>query len=118
MKKTMIGAACVLALAAFLLVPMTGWADPAVVIMDFGCGLIDGDGGFVLTYGTIEIQNSSGNATLKCHATGVANDTGQAVHWDFDNTGLECGTSDGLTTDWHETVSASGNATLTCVVHN
>jgi hypothetical protein len=119
MKKTLIAAACALALAVFLLVPMSVWASPAVVIMDFGCGLLDGNGGFAFTYGTIEIDTSSGNTTEKCHASGVPNDTGTAVHWDITNTGLECGTESGaLTPDWHETVSADGEATLTCVVHN
>jgi hypothetical protein len=114
MKKTLIAVACALALAAFLFVPMTVWANGAVVIQDFACGLIDGDGNFIVTYGTIEVQNPSGHATLKCHATGVANDTGSAVHWDITNTGVDCGTSYGSTADWHETVSTSGNATLTC----
>ena len=86
---------------------------PAVVINDFGCGMFDGDGGFVFTDNSHAVITSSGNSLLKCSVTGVANSTGKAVHYrDF-----LCGTFLGLTTDSHEVVSASGNATLTCHVH-
>ena len=47
----------------------------------------------------------------------VDNDEGKAVKWDFDETGLLCGIPTsvcGSTAEWHETVSKSGNAKLTC----
>jgi len=86
--------------------------DPAIVINDFGCGLMDGDGNFAFADASHAVVTSSGNSTLKCSAT-VANSQGKAVNYnDF-----LCGTPLGLTTDSHETVSASGQATLTCKVH-
>jgi hypothetical protein len=84
--------------------------EGAVVINDFGCGMMDGDGNFVYTEASHAVITPSNNTTLKCSVTGVANSTGKAVNYkDF-----LCGTPLGLTTDSHETVSASGNATLTC----
>ncbi len=86
---------------------------PATVIKDFDCGVIDGDGGFFLTDASLTVITSSGNSILKCSAKGVPNSTGQAVQYDD----FECGTFIGTTFDSHETVSASGNVTLTCKVH-
>ena len=88
--------------------------SPAIHISGFGCGMLDGDGGGVAADRSRVVITSSGNANLKCSVSGVANSTGSAVHWDFDNTGFLCGTTVGLTEQWKETVSASGNATLTC----
>ena len=86
--------------------------DPAVVINGFTCGVIDGDGGFFVTDQTHTVITSSGNSVLKCHASGVPNSTGSAVN----RSGFLCGTALGLTTDSHETVSASGEVDLTCKV--
>jgi hypothetical protein len=84
--------------------------EPAIVINDFGCGMQDGDGGFVFTDISHTVITSSENSTLKCSVKGVANSTGKAVQYkDF-----ICGTFLGLTTNSHTVVSASGNATLTC----
>jgi hypothetical protein len=117
MKKTLIGGLCAMAFVVLLFAPMV-WADPAIVIKDFGCGMLDGNGGFVFTTGSIDVITSSGNSNLQCTANGVPNDTGSAVHWSFDNTGFLCGTLDGnLTEEWQETVSNGGNATLICKVH-
>ncbi|GAA4744209.1 hypothetical protein [Flavisolibacter ginsenosidimutans] len=84
----------------------------AFIANDFTCGLIDGDGNFAFADASHTVITSSGNSVLKCSAT-VPNSTGKAVNYnDF-----LCGTFIGLTTDSHETVSASGQATLTCKVH-
>jgi hypothetical protein len=117
MKKTMIGGLCALAFALLLFAPMVAWGDPAVVIKDFGCGVIDGDGGFAFATGSITVITSNGTSILKCSAKRVANSTGSAVQWNFEDTGFLCGTPAGITADWEEIVSASGNATLTCKVH-
>jgi hypothetical protein len=116
-KKTLIGGLLAVAFALLLFAPMVARADPAVVIKDFICVLIDGDGDFVIGTGTISVTTSSGVSNYVCKASGVANDTGSAVKWNFDDTGLLCGTELGATDDWSETVSASGNATLTCKFH-
>jgi hypothetical protein len=90
--------------------------NAAVHIGPNGCGLLDGNGGIALVTGTQVITNGGQNIE-KCSGS-VPNDTGKAVNYDTNNNpisvGLLCGTSSGLTADWHETVSASGNATLTC----
>jgi hypothetical protein len=98
-------------------------ADPgngngASVYKDFGCTLFDGNGGFVfVATGTHSVEITNGNAVTICKASGVPNSTGKAAHWDNSNTGDFCFIAGGLTTDWNETVSASGEATLRCHVN-
>ncbi len=108
--------------ASLMLVTPAAYADPAIILTDFGCGVIDGDGNGFFTTDTKTVSSQNGkpgnlNITLKCHASGVPNSTGKAVHWNFNNTGFSCGTQFGSTTDWNETVSASGKAVLTCKIH-
>ena len=89
--------------------------DGAVVIKDFGCGLLDGDGHGVTSDASHSVITSSGNSTMKCSAT-VANSAHKTVKYNADNTGMGCLTLAGATWDWSEVVSASGQATLTCKV--
>ena len=108
--------------ASLMLVTPAANADPAIIITDFACGLLDGDGFGFGTTDTKVVSSQNGkpgnrNINFKCHATGVPNSTGKAVHWNFDNTGFTCGTLFGSTTDWKETVSAGGKAVLTCKIH-
>jgi len=92
--------------------------NAAVHIDASGCALFDGNGGLVFSTNAGEVITSGGQDLEKCRVTGVPNDSGKAVNYDTNNNpifvGLECGTVSGGTTNWHETVSASGNATLTC----
>lgn len=94
------------------------FAAPAIIITEFGCGLLDGNGDFAFTTDTKSVTTTGGDGTimLKCQAD-VANDTGKAVNYDFEGTSLSCGTSLGGTDQWHQTVSASGKATLTCHIN-
>jgi len=98
---------------------LTAHADPAIIITDFGCGMLDGDGGFVGTTDSkvVNTNNANGIINFKCHVKDVANSTGMAVHWDYETAGFSCNTLFGSTTDWKETVSADGNAVLTCKIH-
>ncbi|WP_426671116.1 hypothetical protein ACPPVU_07750 [Mucilaginibacter sp. McL0603] len=108
MKKLMISFIAII----FLSVALISWksvADGAAVINDFGCGMFDGNGNFVFTDMSHAVVTSSGNGMIRCEAT-VGNTTGQAVVY----SGFECGTFAGVTTQSHETVSASGQATLIC----
>ena len=91
-------------------------AASAVVIKDLGCGLLDGEGNFVFTDESHAVITPSGKGKLTCSVKDIANPTGQAVHWNFSNTGLLCSTPAGVTEQWNETVSASGNAKLVCHV--
>jgi hypothetical protein len=105
----------VLVSAAFLgALAQPASADRAVVIRNFGCGLLDGNGGFAFTTDTHTVFTPRSTGKLTCQAR-VPNPSGRAVHFDFDSTGLECALFFAITTTWHETVSASGRATLTCV---
>jgi len=79
------------------------------------CAVFDGDGAIV----TLDLSNStvtpSGNGHIKCQASGLANSTGKAAKFNYENTGIECFIAGvGYTQDWQNTVSASGNSTLQC----
>ena len=92
-------------------------ADGAVVINDQGCSLLDGNGAFAAADSDHAVITPSGNGVLKCKATVAPPAGGKAVQWNLTNTGVFCSTLAGFTDDWRETVSASGEATLTCKVH-
>jgi hypothetical protein len=89
----------------------------AAVHIDYtSCSLFDGNGaGASVDQGSAVITHGGQNIT-KCSGS-VPNDSGQAQNYDENNNpagpGTLCGTQSGFS-DWHETVSASGNATLTC----
>ncbi len=112
-------AVLVMAVAA----PATATAPKAAVVINpatFACGFLDGNGNLFFTANNRIVANHSGNWLLKCEGSKVPNATGKAVHYSGPKDGL-CGTSDPvlgpetvLTTDWNETVSAGGQATLTC----
>lgn len=107
-------ASCLFVGAIFFLSGFASSTDNngAFVDKDFGCGLMDGYGGFhFVTDGTISIVNSAGNTTLICKAKGLPT-PGTAVVTE----GFACGTYLGLTYDSQNVVSASGNVTLRCQV--
>ena len=120
MRKILIAATLVAAIVVFLAISGGGQVakadnNGASVFKDFGCGLFDGDGGFAFTtVGTHSVEITNGNRITVCKASDVPNSTGKAVHWDFDNKGVLCGVAGGATSQWDETVSASGEATLRC----
>jgi len=97
-------------------------ADPAVVIRGDGCGLFDGNGDFAFTTDTqiVATQSQDGNAHLRCQADVPPSSSGGAAKFDFESTGSFCGILTPfdfeVTDQWHETVSASGKATLICHV--
>lgn len=111
---------CALAgLFTFGAVPAMSDSDnSAVMIKDFGCGVLNGNGNVEFAEGRISVKTHGGTTTLVCKAKGVLNDSGKAVVWNYDNTGFMCGTAGGPTAYWQNTVSASGNATLVCHVRN
>jgi hypothetical protein len=123
MRKVLLAALLLVAVAALMLVSGFGRVaaakadNGAVIINDAGCGLLDGNGGFALADSDHAVITSNGNGVLVCKASGLANDTGTAVRYNFASTGFLCGTPAGATQDWSETVSASGNATLSCHVN-
>lgn len=112
-----LGKACASLLVLFA---VSAAADPAIIVTDNGCGLLDGDGGQVFSSSdkTVFSNNGQGgNVTLKCYLSGVANSTGKAVKWNFDNTGAACVTLFGATFNWREVVDSEGDAVLTCKIN-
>ena len=107
------------------------------------CAVVDGNGAVVPVPCTMQVATPSanGNAMVVVRASGIANPTGRTVHWGPDNPGYQwaglfyytfgltappypCGVKVGpgstyfvdivFTTDWHATVTPSGEATVTC----
>ena len=116
-------------IASGLLVAKPAYAAAAIVIKPAGgCAFFDGNGGFFFTSNTQIVATSSanGNTMLKCSATNVANSQGHAVTYDTNNNpfgpGVECGIGSPngfvFTTNWHETISADGNAVAVCQYKN
>ena len=96
------------------------FAEPALVITDFECVMIDGNGGFATGAGQVtKAANPNGNATLKCRASELSNDAGTEVKWDGENNPygeIPC-TSFALaemTYDWKISVDTDGNGVMTC----
>ncbi len=96
-------------------------AAPAVLSRPDNCGLLDGNGGVVwpVDAKVTATQSPNDNATVQCRADVTPAKSGDAVQFDFNSTGFLCGVPDSIgavqmTQHWEETVSASGNATITC----
>ena len=101
------------------------YAEPALIITDFSCTLIDGDGAFFYDgYARITIANNpGGNATMKCRARDASNSTGDTVKWSVEDNpygSIACVSSDlgESTEDWKITVDPDGNAVMTCKFRN
>ena len=109
-----------IALLLSLSLSTVAFADGAVHISKFDCGVLDGQKALVITKDSkVTITPPVAGVTiLKCMAHKIANSTGHSVQWTKANTGLMCNTQMGTTDDWHETVSSSGHAMLTCKVHH
>lgn len=96
------------------------FAEPALVITDFTCGMIDGNGGITSGAGQItKSNNPGGNAVLKCRSSEVPNDTGTTVKWvpeDNPLGGIPCSSSTlaAITYDWKIVVDTDGNGVMTC----
>ena len=116
-RKLILSVVPVLVAAVLLAIPAAAWAGGggAIVIdLEMEARLLDGNGDSFTTARVHVVMTPSkkGNVLLVLRAKGVPNDTGRAVHWDADNTGLPC-LLNGLTTlRWRETVSANGNLVL------
>jgi hypothetical protein len=120
MKKSVIMVASLAALIAGGI--SVAQAAPATVTRTDGCGLLDGNGvpQFATDAKMTTTQSANDNATFQCRADVTPADSGGAAHFDFDSTGFKCAIpnpesfTDHMTEHWEETVSASGEATLTC----
>ena len=108
------------ALFGSVAITSTAGGNGALVIKGNSCSLLDGNGNGVSSSKSHKVINrsSNGNITSICKVKGVKNRTGEAVTFSNANTGYTCSisTPDGnvSTTNWKNTVSTSGNATLRC----
>lgn len=92
--------------------------NSAVVIKDTGCSLLDGDGNPTFTTDSQIVSTNSNNSKITCKAKVTPSSTAKgAVHWNYANTGLLCNTTFGVTQDWEEVVTPSGQATLQCHIN-
>ena len=115
MKRALTGSALVALLLGFAYAPIGATAEQrAVVVNEGGCWMLDGDGGFIQGEMPHSVTNNGGNSIFKCQSKKVSNASRSSVTWDQANTGFMCGTTLGMTADWRETITPSGNATLTC----
>jgi hypothetical protein len=104
-------------------------APPLVQINVGGCTMSDGNGNTIISSDPklkvkVSTQSAKNTLTLTCEISNVPNDTGRAVIYNFANTGGGvCMITDPLRNVvrpadvWQETVSASGEAILTCMTH-
>jgi len=105
--------------ATYLFATGLAMADSAVVIDGNNCGLFLEGGGTTSGEGLKVTTNSSnGNITITCSQKLPPTDAGRSVIFNYDNTGRECSVSGFLTKDWHQVISRSGNAKLTCHYHD
>ena len=108
----------------------TAYAAPALIQIGVGgCTMSDGNGNTIISSDPklkvkVSTQSAKNTLTLTCEISNVPNDTGRAVIYNFANTGGGvCMITDPLRNVvrpadvWHETVSASGQAILTCMTH-
>lgn len=105
-----------LVLLCVALMPRTAHGNnAAVVINGAGCNMLDGNGNGVFTDISHAVETSNGRGVFNCKVTTAPSSGGGAVQWNLANTGLQCADTDGdLTNEWQETVSASGQAQLSC----
>jgi hypothetical protein len=126
LRKILAGAAClaVMAAAAFTIRAESAPAatpSPALVISEFGCNMFDGDGNIFFTTDThgVVTNSNNNNVNIRCQAEVTPPATGRAAVWSqATHPGVQCSTMAGLTDNWRNVVSASGNATLTCHYKN
>jgi hypothetical protein len=125
LKRHLIQVSAVIAVGAALGVATTGISSAvataapthaAITLSNAGCGLADGNGNAVFVDSAHSVITSSGNLMQHCTAQVAPSSGGTAVHYDFNSTGAMCSTAFGPTSTWQETVSASGQATLSCHV--
>ena len=113
MRVALTGLACLVAVVAAVGVRADA-SEQAIQAKGSMCGVMDGDGAFHLSTSSMSVSNSGGVSMHRCSVKSVPNSTGRVVRWNYDNTGMMCWTADGPTSEWQETVSASGQATLVC----
>lgn len=114
MLRPTVGGLALAALLTILYVPGPARAEQAEQMRDGFCALFDSNRQIVSGQGVARVSNEGGVIVMRCSLDNVPNDTGRAVHWNYENTGMMCGVGGAATEDWQETISPSGQATLVC----
>jgi len=126
MKKNVNWLVFLLTVVVLGMVPTLAGAQ-AVVIKDTSCTVLDPSKNPFDVFDTIKVVTPSRNLNrnVSCHGE-LPIDTippEKAVVWDYENTGLKCCVNFSLdpnypdwvsTSEWHETITPSGNVSLTC----
>ena len=92
----------------------------AVIVSDAGCLVLAGDCATPEAITGNFSMSSSGNSRASCEGqlpAGSPLPPDGAAHCDFASTGLSCSTTFGITDDWTETVTPSGQVNLTCHIN-
>jgi len=109
-----------------ILTPTAYANNAAIVINGLGCALFDGNGGIASSDITHAVVTNNGHGVFTCKASVDPSSTGHAVKYDAYNNPLNitqpCEVDQPtypynpyfITTDWHETVSADGQAIIVC----
>ena len=121
MRRLSIIATAVAAVIAALLIPATASGAPAsIVIGTSSCGVIDSNLNCVSTpFHAVVTSSTPGVEIEQYSADHVFNDNGRAVVFRFADFGPPFGycvseVTGALTTNWVETLSASGHASIVC----
>lgn len=97
--------------------PAPAQAAGAVVIKKGGsCTLFNGSKVVVGTGQGRAVVTPSGNGVWKCRAKVAPAPSGKAITFTGAKTGFTCTSPAGTTTNWRQTISASGRTTLICHV--
>ena len=118
MKKLVatLAATCVVA-ASVVGVAFANADAGRVVDSGFACNVFDGNGNLFTTTNsvlTVYSNQQGSKAVLRCEGDGAAAPFLQ--HYNFNRTGLLCGTQFGSTDHWDNKVGRNGNSQLTCTV--
>ncbi|MCK4807996.1 MAG: hypothetical protein KAS90_00075 [Candidatus Aenigmarchaeota archaeon] len=91
---------------------------PAVVINDFGCGVLDANGVVIPADNSHSVvsMDKNGNTVLKCFAT-VDKNTYPLVNKAVRYNGFGCNTHLGYTTNTKAVITPSGKVMLTCKIN-
>ena len=121
MKRLLMLAAVGGAVAAALLLPAAARSAPASIVLGTSsCGVIDSNLNWVVTpFQAILTSSQPGVEIERYYADGVFNDTGRALVFTFADFGAPFGycaseLTGAITTDWVESLSPSGHASIVC----
>ena len=119
MKKLVVVVATVFAAAALTtgIASGSGGGD-TLIAEDFGCAILDGNGGFIAASSSqLWVYSNQQQTKVKLLCQGDGAPAPSLTFFTYANTGYTCNVPlAGATTDWVDKVGKSGNSQLTCSV--